>query len=69
MCFYKATSLKEAENILKTGKAKKVEFAFAMTSDEFFELTSNLTATGGKITKENGNFIFTLKNSLSCQHL
>ncbi len=55
MCFYKAMTLKAAENILSTGKAKKVELAFTMTSDEFFELTSNLTATGGGVKNQRVN--------------
>ncbi|QTF08139.1 hypothetical protein HC231_09575 [Brenneria izadpanahii] len=58
----KATNMQEARQLLGSGRYQKVELAFNISSDEFFQLASEWCARGAKIKLENGNFILKIKS-------
>ncbi|ATA18336.1 hypothetical protein EDC48_103110 [Gibbsiella quercinecans] len=61
MTTIKAASHQEAENLIRAGVAKKIELAYDIGSDDFFQLASQWCDKGAKITKGKKYFIVSLK--------
>ncbi|ATA24218.1 hypothetical protein BIY26_16470 [Brenneria goodwinii] len=58
----KAMNMQEARQLLSAGRYQKVELAFDISSDEFFQVASEWCARGAKIKHENGNFVLKIKS-------
>ena len=57
----KVTNQKDARNSIKSRKFKKVELAYELNSDDFFELATVCCQAGDKIKKGDDYFTVTLK--------
>ncbi|HEJ7944317.1 TPA: hypothetical protein SMI10_000482 [Serratia liquefaciens] len=57
----KATNHQEAEKLIRFGTAKKIELAYDIDSDDFFQLASLWCDRGAKISKGKEHFIVSLK--------
>ncbi|MGO2439412.1 MAG: hypothetical protein ACTH8B_05980 [Serratia proteamaculans] len=61
MTTIRATNHQEAEKLIRYGTAKKIELAYDIDSDDFFQLASMWCDRGAKISKGKEHFIVSLK--------
>lgn len=61
MTIIKAANHQEAEKLIRAGTAKKIELAYDIGSDDFFQLASLWCDKGAKISKGKEHFIVSLK--------
>ncbi|QPT11927.1 hypothetical protein I6G37_15570 [Serratia rubidaea] len=61
MATIKAVNHQQAETLIRSGTAKKIELAYDIGSDDFFQLASLWCDRGAKITKGKEHFIVSLK--------
>jgi hypothetical protein len=61
MTTIRATNHQEAEKLIRYGTAKKIELAYDIDSDDFFQLASLWCERGAKISKGKEHFIVSLK--------
>lgn len=61
MTMVKAVNHQEAETLIRSGIAKKIELAYDIDSDDFFQLASLWCEQGAKISKGKEHFIISLK--------
>jgi len=57
----KAENHQQAEKLIRAGAAKKIELAYDIGSDEFFQLATQWCGRGAKISKGKKHFIVSLK--------
>jgi hypothetical protein len=61
MTMVKAVNHQEAETLILSGTAKKIELAYNIDSDDFFQLACLWCDQGAKISKGKEHFIVSLK--------
>ncbi|AVJ18333.1 hypothetical protein ACWA06_18765 [Serratia rhizosphaerae] len=61
MATIKAVNHQQAETLIRSGTAKKIELAYDIGSDDFFQLASLWCDRGAKITKGKEHFVVSLK--------
>ncbi|AGB83110.1 hypothetical protein D781_2867 [Serratia sp. FGI94] len=61
MATIKAVNHQQAETLIRSGTAKKIELAYDIGSDDFFQLATLWCDRGAKITKGKEHFIVSLK--------
>jgi hypothetical protein len=61
MSMLKATNHNEAVKLITLHAAHKIELAYEIKTDEFFELATNCCSPGDKIMKGEEYFIISLK--------
>ncbi|WP_025123360.1 MULTISPECIES: hypothetical protein [unclassified Serratia (in: enterobacteria)] len=61
MSIVKAINHQQAETLIRSGSAKKIELAYDIDSDDFFQLASLWCDQGAKISKGKEHFIVSLK--------
>ncbi|APG18446.1 hypothetical protein Y71_11230 [Kosakonia radicincitans DSM 16656] len=60
MAIAKAYNLKQAYQMITSGKQTEVELAFDVDADAFFMLSANYGDSGAKITRHNNHFVLRL---------
>lgn len=61
MATIKAVNHQQAETLIRSGTAKKIELAYDIGSDDFFQLATLWCDRGTKITKGKEHFVVSLK--------
>ncbi|AML57905.1 Uncharacterised protein [Serratia rubidaea] len=61
MATIKAVNHQQAETLIRSGTAKKIELAYDIGSDDFFQLATLWCDRGAKITKGKEHFVVSLK--------
>lgn len=61
MALVQAVTYYEAEELIKSGIAKKIKLAFDIGSDDFFKLAIMCADRGGKIFKKDDYFVISMK--------
>ncbi|WLI76426.1 hypothetical protein Q5705_17850 [Kosakonia sp. H02] len=61
----KAYNLKQAYQMITSGKHQQVELAFDVDADTFFMLTTNYGLSGAKIDRHDNHFVLTLEQEAS----
>ncbi|MFK3703819.1 hypothetical protein EDF73_111129 [Raoultella sp. BIGb0138] len=57
----KANNLAQAKQLLDSGEANKVELAFELDSDEFFNFAIEYCTNGSKLTRNEDHFVISRK--------
>ncbi|AMO49816.1 hypothetical protein GA0061071_107220 [Kosakonia oryzendophytica] len=65
MAIAKAYNLKQAYQMISSGKHTEVELAFDVDADAFFMLSANYGMTGAKITRHDNHFVLRLEAEAS----
>ena len=61
----KASSLEQAEQLLKSGEPIKIELDFELDSDAFFNFAMEYCTNGTKLTRNNDRFVVSRKKVVS----
>ena len=61
MAIIKAVNHEQAETLIRSGTAKKIELAYDIGSDDFIQLATLWCDRGAKITKGKEHFVVSLK--------
>ncbi|RLM20820.1 hypothetical protein BIY29_14655 [Brenneria alni] len=63
-----ASTFHEAEELIKAGIVKKIKLSFDISGDDFFQLAMMSADRGGKILRQKGYFIISMKKMLIPQN-
>ncbi len=65
MSIAKAYNLKQAVQMVSSGKHQQVELAFDVDADTFFMLLANYGQSGAKIARHDNHFVLRLESETS----